>query len=68
MKKLEIAKTIARRAGVSRGDAADTLDRVVNQILSKVRQGKEADLPGLGRFSLGPDGSVVFTRERGGGV
>jgi len=56
---------MARRAGVSRAEAADRLDRIVNQILADLRQGKEAALPGLGRFKHGPDGRMVFEREGG---
>jgi nucleoid DNA-binding protein len=66
MKKPEIAKNMARHAGVTRGEAADRLDRVVQQILSRLRKGQEADLPGLGRFSFGPDGRVSFEREGAG--
>ncbi|HKA01143.1 MAG TPA: hypothetical protein VKE70_31740 [Candidatus Solibacter sp.] len=39
MKKPEIAKDIARQAGVSEGEAADRLDRVVQDTLSKLRDG-----------------------------
>jgi nucleoid DNA-binding protein len=65
MKKPDIAKRMARQSGVSEAEAADRLDRVVHQILSNVRKGKEASLPGLGRFKQGPDGKVVFEREGG---
>ena len=60
MKKAEIAKRLARQAGVSNAEAADQLDRVVNQILAKLRQGKTALLPGLGHFTPGPKGSYRF--------
>ncbi len=63
MKKPEIAKSIARRAGVSEGEAADRLDRVVHQILSNLRNGKPAQIPGLGRFTNGADGRVRFEAE-----
>ena len=63
MKKLEIAKRLARHTGVSRGEAADSLDRIVRQILSDLRHGKEASLPGLGRFVHGPDGRVSFEAD-----
>jgi len=66
MKKPEIARKMARAAGVSEGEAADRLDRVVHQILAKLRKGKDADLPGLGRFKQGLDGRVSFEREQGG--
>ena len=64
MKKPEIAKQWARHQGLSEGEAADRLDRVVGEILSQVRKGGEAALPGVGKFVLGPDGKVVFDREK----
>ena len=64
MKKPEIVKRLARQAGVSNAEAADQLDRVVHQILSKLRQGKTAPLPGLGRFTPGPQGAFQFEKER----
>jgi nucleoid DNA-binding protein len=60
MKKPEIARDLARRTGVTEAEAADRLDRVVHDILSKLRSGKPASLPGLGRFTAGPDGKVKF--------
>ena len=63
MKKAEIANNIARHAGVTRGEAADRLDRVVQEILSRLRKGQQAGLPGLGRFTFGPDGRVSFEHE-----
>ena len=66
MKKPDIAKRMARRAGVSQAEAADQLDRVVCQILSDLRAGKGAELPGLGTFTQGRDGRVAFQRDRGG--
>ncbi|MBZ5576181.1 MAG: HU family DNA-binding protein [Acidobacteriia bacterium] len=65
MKKAEIAKQLARQSGVSPAEAADRLDRVVREILLQLRQGKAAPLPGLGKFTLGPNGHVSFERERG---
>ena len=63
MKKPEIAKRVARRSRLSDGEAADRLDYVVCQILSRLREGRDAELPGLGRFSNGPDGRIAFERE-----
>jgi len=65
MRKPEIAKRMARQAGVSRGEAADRLDEVVRQILSSLRKGEEAPLPGFGRFVHSPDGRIAFEREGG---
>jgi len=63
MKKPDIAKRLAKHAGVSRGEAADSLDRIVRQILCDLRHGKDAPLPGLGRFVPGPDGQLRFEPE-----
>jgi nucleoid DNA-binding protein len=65
MKKPDIAKQLARRSHVSQAEAADRLDRVLHSILSDLRQGKEAALPGLGTFKQGPGGRVAFEREGG---
>jgi nucleoid DNA-binding protein len=65
MRKAEIAKGMARSAGVSEAEAADRLDRVVRQILENLRRGRPASLPGLGEFKTGADGKVSF--EPGGG-
>ena len=65
MKKPDIARRMARQSGVSAGEAADRLDQVVHQILTNLRRHKEASLPGLGRFTQGPDGKVAFEREGG---
>jgi len=65
MKKPDIAKRMARQAGVSEAEAADRLDHVVRQILRNLRQGKEASLPGLGKFRPRPGGKVAFERQGG---
>jgi hypothetical protein len=67
MKKPDIAKRMARQAGVSEAEAADRLDHVVRQILRSLRQGKAASLPGLGKFRPRPDGKVAFERQGGKG-
>jgi nucleoid DNA-binding protein len=65
MRKAEIARRIARSAGVSEAEAADRLDRVVREILDNLRRGRPASLPGLGEFKKGSDGKVAFeARER----
>ena len=64
MTKPEIAKRLARQAGISQAAAADQLDRVVHQILSKLRSGESAPLPGLGRFTPGPP--FHFEKEKRG--
>jgi nucleoid DNA-binding protein len=63
MRKPELAKRMARRSGVSEAEAADRLDRVVYQILEKLRRGQEAQLPGLGKFRVGRDGRISFEQD-----
>ena len=63
MKKPEIARKIARQAGITDAEAADRLDRVVTSILVNRRRGRDAELPGLGRFRAGANGRVRFLRE-----
>ncbi len=69
MKKPQIAARLARQSGVTKAEAADQLDRVVHQILSRLRKGQPAPLPGLGRFTPAADGGVRFEIEpkQGGG-
>jgi nucleoid DNA-binding protein len=66
MRKPELAGRLARQEKVTRGEAADELDRVVNEIIAKLRKGEKAPLPGLGQFSLGPHGSFRFEQEKPG--
>ena len=63
MKKPEIATKMARQSGGTRGEAADRLDRLVQEILAGVRRGKEPRLPGLGCFRPGAGGRLTFQRE-----
>lgn len=65
MKKPEIAKLMARQSGGTQGEAADRLDRLVEEILHGLRQGKVTRLPGLGSFRPGADGRLAFHREGG---
>jgi nucleoid DNA-binding protein len=65
MKTPDIAKQLARRSRLTQAEAADRVDRVLHQILSDLRRGNPAALPGLGSFTKGPDGRVVFEPEGG---
>jgi len=53
MKKSDLARDIGERHGVDPGDAADQMDRVVNQIIRALRSGRPAELPGLGIIQPG---------------
>ena len=57
MKKADLTKRIARTSKMSRAAAADQLDRLVHEILERVRKGEPASLPGLGTFTAGGEGS-----------
>jgi hypothetical protein len=65
MKKQDIEKRIARQSHVSRAEAADRVQGVVNQILAALRGRGKTSLPGLGTFSRDPDGRAWFEREGG---
>ncbi len=49
-----------RRDGLPRPQAADQLDRVVHQILSRLKRGEPVELPGLGTFTPGAKPSFEF--------
>ena len=51
MKNKEFAKLFARRVNLPPAEAADHLDRVVNEVLRRLRAGQPAKLPGLGTLS-----------------
>ncbi len=67
MKKSEIARRLARRSGLSKAEAADQLDRVVHEILSNLRSGQTAQLPGLGKFLPGRKWDFKFDKGKGTG-
>lgn len=67
MKKPQIAKRLAKRSGVSSVEAADQLDRVVNEILSTLRNGQAVPLPGLGTFVPGRTWEFQFEKCKGRG-
>jgi nucleoid DNA-binding protein len=62
MKKAELANQEARRQRVAPGNAADQMDRVVNQIIRALRSGRPAELPGLG--TIQPGKRWVFHPEK----
>ena len=62
MKKSELAGRLAKRAGVSTAEAADQLDHVVSQIISNLKKGQTAQLPGLGEFKPGSKWNFKFDK------
>jgi nucleoid DNA-binding protein len=63
MNKPDIAKRMARQSRISVAEAADCLDRLVREIVTDLRHGREATLPGLGKFTVKPNGRLTFDRE-----
>lgn len=53
MKKSELARKVARKHSIESGAAADSMDRLVNEIIRALRRGEEAHLPGLGKLIPG---------------
>ncbi len=62
MKESDIVLQIARETGITQGEAADQLDEVVSSILRKLKKGRSANLPGLGRFRRDVKGGLQFTQ------
>jgi len=60
MKREQLARRLAKESGISPAAAADQLDRVLNDILKRVRRGRSASLPGLGTFWPGPKPAFYF--------
>jgi hypothetical protein len=60
VKKEQLARRLARESGITPAAAADELDRILNDILKRVRRGQSASLPGLGTFWPGPTPEFYF--------
>ncbi len=56
-----MARQLARDTGVSRGEAADQIDRLVTDVLKQLRSGHSADLPGFGQFAVNETGQIEFS-------
>jgi nucleoid DNA-binding protein len=50
MKRVEIAKKLARQAGLSDSAARNEVDELVRTILQKLRKGQQVKLPGVGKL------------------
>ena len=50
MKRKEIAKKLAREAGLSHSAARNEVDELVHTILDKLRKGQQVKLPGVGKL------------------
>ncbi|MGD0202023.1 MAG: HU family DNA-binding protein [Bryobacteraceae bacterium] len=65
MNRDELAARLARQTGSSKAAAADEVDRVVNDILTRLRRGEKARLPGLGTFVPGSQPAFHFDEDLG---
>lgn len=63
MKKEQLARRLAKESHISHGAAADEVDRILSNLLERVRKGQPASLPGLGTFQSGGDRDFQFERE-----
>ncbi len=66
MDKDDLTRKLARRTRSSKAEAADELDRLVHQILARLRRGQRVRLPGLGTFLPGQQPSFEFEKGRRG--
>ncbi len=64
MKKEHIARRLAKESHISTGAAADQLDRIVSDILKRLRKGEAASIPGLGTFRAGLGRDFQFERTQ----
>jgi nucleoid DNA-binding protein len=60
MKKEQVARRLARETHTSTAMAADQVDRIVSDLLLKVRRGQAVSLPGLGTFQAGTQKEFQF--------
>jgi len=55
MKKIDLARRLARAGRITKAEAADRLDSVIHNIVRSLRRGQPAHLPGLGTFQPGSE-------------
>jgi nucleoid DNA-binding protein len=65
MKKKELAARLARQSQLTRAAAADELDKIVHDILARLKRGKPVSLPGLGTFTPGIKAGFAFKPVEG---
>jgi nucleoid DNA-binding protein len=54
MKHDELARELAKEAGVAKAAAQDQIEELVQRILKKLRRGRPVALPGLGKLVARP--------------
>ena len=60
MKKEQLARRLAKESHITTAAAADQLDRVMHDILKRIRSGQSASFPGLGTFRPGRKNGFQF--------
>ena len=51
MKRKDLARALAQRNRLTEGEAQDQLDRLVHAIVTRLRQGRAAEMPGVGKLT-----------------
>ena len=51
MKREQLARALAAKEHVTRAEARDTLDAMIHEILTSLRQGQSAEMPGVGQLT-----------------
>jgi nucleoid DNA-binding protein len=64
MKKVQLARRLAKDSQLTPAAAADQIDRVVNDLLKRVRKGQSVSLPGLGTFFSDCEQDFQFERAK----
>jgi nucleoid DNA-binding protein len=64
MKKEQLARRLAKESHISTGAAADQLDRIISEILKRVRSGQSASFPGLGTFRPNRNGLLFDLAQK----
>jgi nucleoid DNA-binding protein len=54
MKREELAKTLARKTGLTKSEARNEVDELVRDILLKLRHGQPVKFPGVGKLVAKP--------------
>ena len=50
VKRQDLARTLSERSSLSEGQAQDEFDRVVHDVVTSLRQGQPAEMPGVGHM------------------
>jgi nucleoid DNA-binding protein len=67
MSKKNLTQLLAETGRMPASAAADQLDRAVHQILTQLRRGHSASLPGLGKFKPGSLPTFQFAKPKASG-